>query len=140
MRNGPNEPMTSAEYETFLETRLAAFNTRQRAYEQEQAEEWRDEQTEPVTDADVEAHRQRLQETIESWTEDEMTSSLLEATDPPYVVIADTNWGDHGSQTQFVVGPDPRTGELRIFARDTISGKMTMQGENWDTAHWRSYQ
>ncbi|MEP5730392.1 MAG: hypothetical protein ABJL67_13610 [Sulfitobacter sp.] len=140
LRDGPTEGMTPSDLESFIEDQLEDFDERQRVYEQERTDEWQASQTPPASDEDAEKHRAALEKASRDRADSLLTTSLIAATDPPYVVVADTNWGNHNSQTQFVIGPDPRSGELRLFSLDTITGEMALQGENWEESVWRSYE
>ncbi len=68
--------------------------------------------------------------------EKKMDKMLLKEFKPPEVVIADSNWGGPDSQIYFVVAPDPKTGELRMYEKDGFSGEMTPIGDNWVDATW----
>ena len=136
LRNGPSEGLSPQDLQAYIDTQLADFNTRQRELEREEADQWRADQEDPVSDADYQAHLDALEERADRWVENELRSNLIPEFELPHVVIADTNWGDHDSSTEFAIAPDPLTGELRMYARDPLSGSMRLQGENWETAGW----
>lgn len=140
LRNGPTEGLSPTDLQTYIDGQLADFNARQRELEREEADQWRADQTDAVSDADYQAHLDSLQARSEGWVEDSLRANLIPEFDLPHVVVADTNWGDHDSSTEFAIAPDPLTGELRMYARDPISGEMQLQGENWETAGWWTSQ
>lgn len=138
LSNGPTEGLSPPDLQTYIDGQLTDFNTRQRELERQDADQWRAGQTGPVSDADYQAHLDGLQAEAEARLEDALRGNLTPEFELPHVVVADSNWGGPDATYEFVVAPDPLTGDLRMFERNAFSGDMSLLGENWETAEWFS--
>lgn len=66
------------------------------------------------------------------YSEGEALNELATDLAPPQVVYADTNWGDGGAHSYFVMMPDPTTGELRMWQRTDPPGDVKpMARKDW---------
>ena len=92
---------------------------------------------ETVSDEDLEKRIAKVKGWADGWSDSAFTNTMVDALDPPEFVVADTNWGDKGSHTFFVVIPDPVTGEPRMFKKDEPSGELRDLDEDWTDTNWQ---
>lgn len=76
--------------------------------------------------------RQRRGDLFRKWA----SNKLVMATPVPTFTIADTNWGDGEQTKNFVVAPDPITGEPRLWEQILPDGTLTLTGDDWEDAQW----
>jgi hypothetical protein len=132
----PSSAMTPGALATLIDAETAAFRA---AVTTRRADEWKAEEIAAGRTVDAAAYDARKAEIAEQ-EEDSVSQAtagtLADAFPLPEVVIADTNWGDGGSHTFFVIAPDPRTGELQLWQKDEVTGRLSI-AKDYQDANWR---
>ena len=132
----PTTAMTPGALATLIDTETAAFRD---AVTTRRADEWKAAEIAEGRTVDAAAYDARKAEIAEE-EEDSVSQAtagtLADAFPLPEVVIADTNWGDGGSHTLFVIAPDPRTGELQLWKKDVVTGRLSI-ADDYQDANWR---
>ena len=129
----PSEAMKPGELKKLISDTL---EDARKAEETKKLDAWKSGQSGTPTDQQIEKQRKLIEEK----TQIEMTSgidtALVDKFDPPEVVVADTNWGGSDGQIYFVIAPDPSTGELRMWEKNTKNNKLTPADDIWADAQW----
>lgn len=113
--NMPTAEMTPAELDAAVAKAVEVSNQR-RAAAQTKPDEWA--------------------KWLKGQTENAVADALFEDMDLPQVSFADTNWGDAESATLFVIAPDPRSGEPKMWMKTVPPGTMRPAGRKWLDANW----
>jgi len=74
-----------------------------------------------------------------SWVgarENRAKSALIRDMGAPEFVIADTNWGNPGEKTLFVIAPDPTTGDPIMWKKTVPPGSLSPAGRQWVDDQW----
>ncbi|MEM1428886.1 MAG: hypothetical protein AAGG09_05465 [Pseudomonadota bacterium] len=88
--------------------------------------------TEAQRDSMATQNRARYVGYMNDW----LTNSSASVTPVPTFTIADSNWGSPEGRTEFIVAPDPVSGEPRVYRRELPSGEMRLAGDSWEDAQW----
>ncbi len=69
-----------------------------------------------------------------------LSNTAARVTPLPQFTVADSNWGDAEGRTEFVIAPDPMTGEPRMWSKSLPSGEMHLTGADWEDTMWYENQ
>ncbi len=100
---------------------------------------WQEEQIadgKPCTDAERDKKAAQDASAFKKGVAAGVTSKMIGATGAPVFTIADTNWGDAKSKKNFVVAPDPRTGEPRLWEHILPDNKFLPASDDWEKGKW----
>ena len=129
----PTEPMTPRELKTKVETELETYKA---AKAQRRADDWIAKNRPTANATQKRRVLDHFLKQVDSSTSEDIHAALMEALPVPEVVIADTNWGGPEGQVYFVAAPDPVSGELVMWRKDVVTGRMTLAGKNWEDCNW----
>ena len=143
LKNAPTAEMTPKEVADKVELELAAWKE---AVAQRELDEWFEQNNKELKakgKAELAPHEkagylQWFRDRKEGEVKAAAAEALSNAIDLPEVVIADTNWGGSDHQIFFVMRPDPLTGELAMYRKDAVSGKLTPADAGWSDATYRT--
>lgn len=132
----PTEDMSPKELDAHLDTVLEDFKN---AVAKDGADAWRKEQsTGPAVVADalyyVELARQKGQQDMRA--DNATAGALASEIELPEFIVADLNWGDAASQQYFLFAPDPATGKVRMWEKNSFDGTLVPATSNWTDAKW----
>lgn len=105
----------------------------------ERADAWRAQRLADGHECDEAARDRKRREIREEW--DSRISSISVANiangmSLPTFTFADSNWGDGTKDVNFVVAPNPVTGEAMLYQQDIPSGRLYPMGEDWIDTQW----
>jgi hypothetical protein len=134
--NRPTGPMTPKAVQAAIDAAVDDYLT---ALAVQSAEDWKAEQLKKgktPSDTDYNDTRDKAKKSSKGRLDARAANQMLKTLGLPQVRIADTNWGDASSHTFFVVAPDPRSGELRLWKQTDPGGDMTPMGDDWLYTSW----
>jgi len=132
----PTTAVTPAEFKTYLEDTSAAYIT---AKVDADAAAWVTRQT-PAPDQDViDARKAKQTKRLERSRDNSVGQTLIEDLGAPQFVFADTNWGNAGDHTYFVMIGDPVTGTTMLYKKTDPTGRITplKDTEKWVKTKWQ---
>ncbi|WP_077033348.1 hypothetical protein [Pelomonas sp. KK5] len=132
----PTKAMTPAQLDKALTDALAPYQARKSALD---TEAWVTQQTTAGKTVDTVAKDKYAVErlaNLKKWQAGDNQDLLVKATGAPEFAIADSNWGDGTNFIQFVIAPDPRTGEPLLFKKTLPPGKLSPLGREWTDKAW----
>lgn len=130
----PTAPMTPAQLETHIATKLDAVRT---LAADRRANDWATKQTTPPTPEALADKKTEMKTSEEKNGRDATARTLIKDLGVPEFVVADPNWGDEADHRQFVIAPDPITGEVRLWQKTVMSGELYPMDDKWLQANWR---
>jgi hypothetical protein len=141
LKKRPTKEMTPKELSNHVKKsveklRKAEAKNRAEAYVKKAIKDGMKYKGKPITKKDVGWIAKRFDKKLDAAAEAEFDKMLMKEFKPPEVVVADSNWGGPDNQILFVIAPDPKTGDLRMFEKDAFSGEMTPIKDNWVDATW----
>ncbi|MEL6466558.1 MAG: hypothetical protein AAFQ58_16450 [Pseudomonadota bacterium] len=138
MLNVPTYPMTPQQLNDHIETQMANAHD---AIAQRDAEAWKERRIAAGKPAPSPARmaneKTRYETKSKQRQERAMGAALVEELGAPTVVIADSNWGDANDHNNFVIAPDPVSGDLKLFSQSVLTGELQMMGDDWLKADWQ---
>lgn len=87
-------------------------------------------------DAARDSERDRLHRIFGNMVDSAATGGVLREMPVDVFTVADTNWGDAEQDYNFVVIPDPITGEARMMKQSLPSGRLEPLDEKYVNARW----
>ena len=84
------------------------------------------------TPGDVETYKKDYREFAERQAQKMLLTDLA----PPQVTIADSNWGDGGDHTYFVMMVDPLDGKMKMWQRTDPPGDLALLDKTWVDNQW----
>lgn len=134
--NRPTGPMKPKALQAAMDAAVKDFLDAQAI---EIAEEWKAEQIKQgktPSDTDYDKKRDEASKDIKDEADAMSVTKMMQNLGVPIVRIADTNWGDSEEHTFFVVAPDPRSGELRLWQQTDPGGQMKPMNDDWLYTKW----
>ncbi len=136
IKEPPTGDVTAKGLDDHLKAKLGTFED---IVAKSVADSWKEKKDVPpgtVSTADYEKHKAEAKKGNEEYREGQRRSMMIERMEAPQFVIADTNWGDGDSHQHFVIAPDPVTGDIGLWSKDSSSGTMSKMGDDWVSASW----
>ncbi len=133
----PTTPLKPAQLDTLIKSATAEFTNKVVEHSERIWKEGlkKDGKPDPTVD-EVEKHKVSSRKSVEVNVANISRNALCKALAVPEIVLADTNWGGPGSQTLFIVAPDPITGDPMMFERIEPPGTLTPLGKDWLDQNW----
>lgn len=134
--NRPTGPMKPKAVQAAIDAAVDDYLT---AMAVEAAEQWKSDQIgkgKTPSDTDWTKKRDEARKASKDRLDARAANQMIKTLGAPVVRIADTNWGDATSHTFFVVAPDPRSGELRLWQQTDPGGDMYPMGDDWLYTSW----
>ncbi|MEX0364774.1 MAG: hypothetical protein AB3N22_01810, partial [Ruegeria sp.] len=129
----PTAPMTPGELEAHISTTLDPLK---KALADADAAAWAATQTPAPSPADLTKKQTELKDKKDKAYKDSMRERLAQEFAVPEFVVADSNWGDESNHYLFVIAPDPLTGEVCMWQKSVIGGRMIRMEDKWLDARW----
>jgi hypothetical protein len=131
LKTPPIKPMTAGELKNHLATALKPVLAAKVAAE---IKTWKEGKI--PKDEEVKKKRAKLEKSLAEGAGSSADAAFAEMFRPPSVDFADTNWGGPEDQIRFALAPDPASGELKVWKKNTFTGALSPAGDNWADAKW----